>query len=123
MSTAHSSSETAFECDKCSSKLSTASSLRRHMAVHDETRPFICPICKKDFKSSVVCKKHIQSFHSNSQNDFDDDNHADMSELPADDDIPDLENVEVIADEGTDIIDTEMPVSISTVLVIYDLIS
>lgn len=85
------------------------------MAVHAEVRPFICPICKKDFKSSVVCKKHIQSFHSSSQNrvenDNDDDHHVDVGELPEDDDIPDLEQVKVV-DQETDIIDTDMPVRV-----------
>jgi len=43
----------------------TAGSVRRHMAVHQEERPFMCPYCEKTFKTNVNCKKHMKTHRGN----------------------------------------------------------
>lgn len=41
-----------------------AGSLRRHSLNHTEEKNFLCPYCKKSFKSVVNCRKHIKT-HKN----------------------------------------------------------
>merc|ERR1719339_411758 len=50
-----------FQCGECSMVFTTAGSVRRHMAVHQEERPFMCPYCQKTFETNVNCKKHMKT--------------------------------------------------------------
>jgi uncharacterized Zn-finger protein len=55
------SQEAVYQCSFCPITLTTKGSVRRHMtSCHKRERPFICPLCQKTFKSSVLCKKHMK---------------------------------------------------------------
>ena len=50
----------AYRCYMCDVSFTTKGSLKRHVSVHSEDRPFMCPYCQKTFKRSVYCKKHMK---------------------------------------------------------------
>lgn len=53
-----------FHCSQCSAALSSAKSLRRHLLVHSDTRPFPCPDCPKEFREHYKMLHHRQASHA-----------------------------------------------------------
>lgn len=60
---AHSSrtSQPNLTCPICSSHFATVSSMKRHMAIHSDFKPYKCHVCHKMFKFHSSCLKHIKA--------------------------------------------------------------
>src|SRR5438046_432997 len=49
-------------CIRCVCAFTTNSSLQRHIQnLHSEQRNFVCPYCRKSFKTYTACKRHIKT--------------------------------------------------------------
>ncbi|CEO97555.1 unnamed protein product (mitochondrion) [Plasmodiophora brassicae] len=58
---AHSGKKSAeFPCHICNKVLVTASSLKTHMVVHSDARPFVCTVCAKTFRHACARKLHMR---------------------------------------------------------------
>lgn len=54
-----------YECDKCKKKLSSRSSLIRHIhSAHAEKKKYLCNICSQYYSRSDVLLRHITRIHS-----------------------------------------------------------
>lgn len=49
-----------YVCRSCGKRLSTGQSLAQHTMIHNNEKPHICPICKKDFRHLSNFKMHVQ---------------------------------------------------------------
>ncbi|CAH0396031.1 unnamed protein product [Bemisia tabaci] len=56
--------EKPVKCNLCTYKTINTSSLKKHMAVHEETRPFKCTLCSAKFAVSLYLKIHLKTIHS-----------------------------------------------------------
>jgi uncharacterized Zn-finger protein len=59
-----------FKCEMCFRKFSEKGTLKTHLKVHSELRPFICSAkgCNKTFRSNSNLKNH-QKLHENKKSD------------------------------------------------------
>ncbi|CAH8573376.1 unnamed protein product [Dicrocoelium dendriticum] len=71
-------SQSKLTCSVCTSHFATVSSLKRHMVIHSDSKPYKCHICHKMFKFHSSCVKHIKT-HSSSV--------VDLDELPHQSDV------------------------------------
>ncbi|XP_026732754.1 zinc finger protein 79-like isoform X2 [Trichoplusia ni] len=59
-----------FECDYCKRTFNKKCSLRRHMFMHLDIKPFPCPRCPEAFRSRYNMQVHVERYHR-SDNDSD----------------------------------------------------
>nr|XP_022917734.1 zinc finger protein 236-like [Onthophagus taurus] len=57
-----------FECGICFKKFSKLSYLQSHQMQHVDAGNYMCPVCKKEFKSVQQCRKHIRTHKVNEMN-------------------------------------------------------
>ena len=50
-------------CTQCNYSASLAETLKGHMTIHCEVRPFPCNQCSKSFKKESYLRKHIKNRH------------------------------------------------------------
>jgi uncharacterized Zn-finger protein len=43
-----------YQCAKCSHQFNDARNLKRHMRIHENIFPYICPVCKRGWVSSLL---------------------------------------------------------------------
>lgn len=48
-----------YVCRTCGKRLSTGQSLAQHTMIHNNEKPHVCPICKKDFRHLSNFKMHV----------------------------------------------------------------
>ncbi|CAG0884891.1 unnamed protein product [Cyprideis torosa] len=53
-----------FRCGQCSSTFLRRSDLLRHQVTHSDKKQFVCPYCRKTYKTSYSCRVHIRHVHS-----------------------------------------------------------
>ncbi|GMT33604.1 hypothetical protein PFISCL1PPCAC_24901, partial [Pristionchus fissidentatus] len=46
------------QCDMCDKRFDSAAKLDRHMPIHSNERPFVCPVCPLRFKWENSLKCH-----------------------------------------------------------------
>ena len=51
---------TQHECDVCEKSFSRSGSLKRHMLIHTNERPYECDVCEKAFRESGHLKTHMR---------------------------------------------------------------
>ncbi|XP_045508627.1 zinc finger protein 586-like isoform X2 [Colias croceus] len=58
--------EKPFQCDICSTRFGTNSSLKRHLKVsHSTNKPFVCSTCHRSFMSEAIRDRHELRYHGN----------------------------------------------------------
>lgn len=62
--------EKGYDCPTCETHFTLRRDYNKHMAKHNNLRPFECPECKKKFKYNVGLKKHTESQHSENAPNF-----------------------------------------------------
>ena len=50
--------EKKYYCDQCEKHFQESSSVKRHMLVHSNVKPFTCEQCRKSFSQKCHLKKH-----------------------------------------------------------------
>ena len=53
-----------IQCDQCQKYFGSKSSLKNHMVVHMEEKPFKCTFCGKEFTQNGNMKTHVQKHHT-----------------------------------------------------------
>ena len=51
------------ECDVCEKCFSRADSLKVHMRIHTNEKPYECDVCEKRFRHSNTLKRHVFCCH------------------------------------------------------------
>nr|CAD7400996.1 unnamed protein product [Timema poppensis] len=54
---------TVYKCTYCSKRLKTRLSLKAHVRIHTDERPFICHVCGKRFRININLIRHVRSVH------------------------------------------------------------
>ena len=57
---------TMHSCKLCGKKLSSTSSLDRHMLIHSGERPHRCPICPMSFTTNGNMRRHVRTHEKGS---------------------------------------------------------
>ncbi|XP_038219998.1 zinc finger protein 184-like [Zerene cesonia] len=58
--------EKPFQCEICSTRFGTNSSLKRHLKVsHSTNKPFVCSTCHRSFMSEAIRDRHELRYHGN----------------------------------------------------------
>ena len=55
--------EKPYECDVCEKRFTQSGSLARHMRIHTKERPYECNVCERCFRQSEHLKKHMRTYH------------------------------------------------------------
>ena len=54
---------TQHECDVCEKRFTRSGSLKVHMRIHTNERPYECDVCEKRFRYSSNLKAHMRRLH------------------------------------------------------------
>lgn len=52
-----------YQCASCLKKFLGSNDLRKHLRIHTDERPFVCPECNRAFRQAGSLKNHIASQH------------------------------------------------------------
>ena len=55
--------ERPYECDVCEKRFTRSSGLKLHMRIHTNERPYECDVCEKRFTRSGSLKRHKRTQH------------------------------------------------------------
>ena len=55
--------EKPYECDVCEKSFRTSSDLKKHMRIHTNEKPYECDVCEKRFRESGNLQKHMRNVH------------------------------------------------------------
>ena len=55
--------EKPYECDVCEKRFTRADGLTKHMRIHTNEKPYECDVCDKAFRHSDTLKRHKRTQH------------------------------------------------------------
>jgi threonine dehydrogenase-like Zn-dependent dehydrogenase len=55
--------EKPYECDVCEMKFRQSGHLKSHMRIHTNEKPYECDVCEKRFTQSSSLKAHMRTYH------------------------------------------------------------
>ena len=55
--------EKPFECDVCDEAFRQLGHLQSHMRIHTKEKPYECDVCEMKFRQSATLKKHMRCCH------------------------------------------------------------
>ncbi len=55
--------EKPYECDVCEKRFRESGTLKAHMRIHTNERPYECDVCDKAFRDSSTLKRHMRNVH------------------------------------------------------------
>ena len=55
--------EKPYECDVCEMRFRQSGNLKSHMRIHTNEKPYACAVCEKRFSRSDSLKKHTRRWH------------------------------------------------------------